>query len=66
MNSNRTEKIMEQLDALSKKMTFGADGSQYLTFALGQEQYGVEILKVQEIKGYVPATPVPNRTLSRA
>jgi purine-binding chemotaxis protein CheW len=51
---------MEQLDGLSNKMSFGADGSQYLTFALGQEQYGVEILKVQEIKGYVPATPVPN------
>jgi purine-binding chemotaxis protein CheW len=39
---------------------FASDGSQYLTFALGQEEYGVEILKVQEIKGYTPATPVPN------
>jgi purine-binding chemotaxis protein CheW len=39
---------------------FASDGSQYLTFALGQEEYGVEILKVQEIKGYTPVTPVPN------
>jgi purine-binding chemotaxis protein CheW len=51
---------MEQLDALSKKISFGTDGNQYLTFALAHEQYGLEILKVQEIKGYVPATPVPN------
>jgi purine-binding chemotaxis protein CheW len=33
---------------------------QYLTFALGDEQYGVELLKVQEIKGYSPVTPIPN------
>jgi purine-binding chemotaxis protein CheW len=51
---------MEQLDALSKKISFGTDGNQYLTFALGDEQYGIEILKVQEIKGYVPPTAVPN------
>jgi purine-binding chemotaxis protein CheW len=51
---------MEQLDTLSDQVSFGTDGNQYLTFALGQEEYGVEILKVQEIKGYVPPTPVPN------
>jgi purine-binding chemotaxis protein CheW len=34
--------------------------SQYLTFALGEEQYGIELLKVQEIKGYSPVTPIPN------
>ena len=33
---------------------------QYLTFALGAEEYGVEILKIQEIKGYSPLTPLPN------
>jgi purine-binding chemotaxis protein CheW len=33
---------------------------QYLTFALGDEEYGVEILKVQEIRGYAPITPIPN------
>jgi len=35
------------------------DRSQYLTFALGQQSYGVEILRVQEIKGYTAITPVP-------
>ncbi len=33
--------------------------SQYLTFLLAAEQYGIEILKVQEIKGYTAPTPVP-------
>ena len=51
---------MEQLDTLSSQISFATDGSQYLTFRLGQEEYGVEILKVQEIKGYTAVTPVPN------
>ena len=34
--------------------------SQFLTFLLGAEQYGVEILKVQEIRGYSAVTPIPN------
>jgi purine-binding chemotaxis protein CheW len=51
---------MEQLDTLSSQISFATDGSQYLTFRLGREEYGVEILKVQEIKGYSAITPVPN------
>ncbi len=35
-------------------------GGQYLTFMLAGEEYGVEILKVQEIKGWDAATPIPN------
>jgi purine-binding chemotaxis protein CheW len=31
----------------------------YLTFALGEEEYGLEILKVREINGYMDITPVP-------
>ncbi len=51
---------MEQLDALSNKISFATDGNQFLTFALGDEEYGVEILKVQEIRGYSAVTPIPN------
>jgi purine-binding chemotaxis protein CheW len=51
---------MEQLDALSNQISLATDGTQYLTFTLGQEEYGVEILKVQEIKGYSTITPIPN------
>jgi len=51
---------MEQLDTLNSQINFATDSSQYLTFTLGQEEYGVEILKVQEIKGYSAVTPIPN------
>lgn len=36
------------------------DGSQFLTFNLGEELYGVDILRVQEIKGYTTVTKIPN------
>jgi len=50
-------KISAQID---QQMGFASDGSQYLTFTLGEEQYGVEILRVQEIKGYTGVTRIPN------
>ena len=34
--------------------------SEYLTFRLGDEEYGVEILKVQEIRGYEAVTKIAN------
>lgn len=34
--------------------------SQFLTFILGGEEYGVDILKVQEIRGWEPVTNIPN------
>ncbi len=34
-------------------------GTQYLTFVCGGEEYGVEILRVQEIKGWEHVTRVP-------
>jgi len=34
-------------------------GGKYLTFALGKEEYGLEILKVREIIGYMDITAVP-------
>lgn len=37
-----------------------ADSTQYLTFHLAGEQYGINILKVQEIRGWAPVTLVPN------
>lgn len=33
---------------------------QYLTFIMDEEEYGVDILAVQEIRGWESATPVPN------
>ena len=46
----------------SRTVTPSATGTthQFLTFALGAEEYGVEILKIQEIKGFSVITPLPN------
>ena len=38
----------------------GAEAGQYLTFILADEEYGVDILRVQEIKGWEAVTPIPN------
>ena len=35
-------------------------GGEYLTFSLGAEEYGVDILKVQEIRGYESVTRIAN------
>lgn len=35
-------------------------GDQLLTFILAGEEYGVDILRVQEIKGWDTVTPIPN------
>jgi purine-binding chemotaxis protein CheW len=34
--------------------------NEYLTFTLGHEEYGVDILKVQEIRGYEAVTKIAN------
>ncbi len=33
---------------------------QYLTFVLAGEEYGVDILRVQDIRGWSAVTPIPN------
>ena len=38
----------------------GGEALQYLTFTLGQEEYAIDILKVQEIRGYDPVTRIAN------
>jgi len=54
---SETQAVNETLEAI----TSIDDGSeQYLTFLLGEEEYGVEILRVQEIKGWDQVTRIPN------
>jgi len=38
--------------------TVAAGAKEYLTFRLGQEEYGIDILKVQEIRGYEAPTRI--------
>ncbi|MBX3318589.1 MAG: chemotaxis protein CheW [Nitrospira sp.] len=45
---------------LNQQIGLSGDGSQFLTFNLGEELYGVDILRVQEIKGYTTVTKIPN------
>lgn len=44
----------------SRHAASSLDGGQFLTFSLGEELYGVDILRVQEIKGYTAVTKIPN------
>jgi purine-binding chemotaxis protein CheW len=46
---------MEKIDELAV-----SGAREYLTFRLDQEEYGIDILKVQEIRGYEPPTRVAN------
>ena len=41
-------------------METGATAGEYLTFTLGDEEYGIDILKVQEIRGYDAVTKIAN------
>ncbi|MBT4836886.1 MAG: purine-binding chemotaxis protein CheW [Methylococcales bacterium] len=41
-------------------MSGGVGENQYLTFILAKEEFGIDILRVQEIRGWVDATPIPN------
>jgi purine-binding chemotaxis protein CheW len=49
------------MDTVESLGTARAGGQQHLwlTFRLGAEAYGVDILEVQEIRAYAPVTPVP-------
>lgn len=40
--------------------SIGGENSQYLTFILANEEYGIEILRVQEIRGWSKVTQLPN------
>ena len=44
----------------SNSIAAGGDAKEYLTFVLGEEEYGLEILKVQEIRGYDSVTRLPD------
>jgi purine-binding chemotaxis protein CheW len=37
-----------------------AQGGEFLTFRLGDEEYGIDILRVQEIRSYEPPTRIAN------
>ena len=52
-----TEPTMSQSSANAAAMP---EADEFLTFALGKEEYGVDILKVQEIRSYEGVTRLPD------
>lgn len=54
-----TEQTQEATD-LNHQQVIDNETAQYLTFILAGEEYGVDILRVQEIKGWDNATEIPN------
>ncbi|ADX48158.1 chemotaxis protein CheW [Paracidovorax avenae] len=50
--------VMEKTNEAAGASVGGA--REYLTFRLDQEEYGIDILKVQEIRGYEPPTRIAN------
>lgn len=52
---------MTTAQALETQGTHATEAvDQYLTFIVANEEYGVDILRVQEIKGWDKVTPLPN------
>ncbi|MBN1803922.1 MAG: purine-binding chemotaxis protein CheW [Sedimentisphaerales bacterium] len=51
--------IPEKAPRPQKSNSVAEKEGKYLTFALGAEEYGLEILKVREIIGYMDITAVP-------
>ena len=49
---------MGAMEKINEMTTAGA--REYLTFRLDQEEYGIDILKVQEIRGYDAVTTIAN------
>jgi chemotaxis signal transduction protein len=46
------------MNAIVKQPTQAS--SQFLTFLLDEQQYGLELFKSKEIRGYAPVTPIPH------
>jgi purine-binding chemotaxis protein CheW len=49
-----------EINLLDHNDETGTEYIQYLTFMMDNEEYGIEILSVQEIRGWEPMTSIPN------
>ena len=48
------------LNGAAKAASKTTQGGEFLTFRLGEEEYGIDILRVQEIRSYEPPTKIAN------
>src|SRR6476646_6749265 len=51
---------MSMTSTTSKADAHDGAGQEFLAFTLGSEEYGIDILKVQEIRGYEAVTRIAN------
>jgi len=51
---------MSAITSIETRAVATAAAQEYLTFKLGAEEYGIDILKVQEIRGYESPTRIAN------
>ena len=51
---------MSNMDRVREASAAAVRPREYLTFKLGEEEYGIDILKVQEIRGYEQPTRIAN------
>ena len=51
---------MHAVQTIVSKATAEVQGREFLSFRLGAEEYGIEILKVQEIRGWETPTAITN------
>jgi len=58
MGINETALIEQSLAPAAQLAIMTSVAGEYLTFRLGSEEYGIDILKVQEIRGYEPPTRI--------
>ena len=56
IQANQATQVMHEHSASGVPAT----GNEFLTFTLGKEEYGIDILKVQEIRGYDAVTHIAN------
>lgn len=52
--------MAQDIDRQEKDLNKEADSAQFLSFTLSHEEYGVDILSVQEIRSWEPVSRVPN------
>lgn len=51
---------MQALQPIGLETRTDVEGREFLTFRLGAEEYGIDILKVNEIRGWEPPTAIAN------
>jgi purine-binding chemotaxis protein CheW len=55
-----TQTAQNNVQAIGEKSDRDIAGQEFLAFTLGKEEYGIDILKVQEIRGYETVTRIAN------